>query len=176
MSFQHIQDPTPMPLVPGSLMSKIGKAMPLTDRKSKQPVTSFTFREKRSNFNFFNPLNLPAQLQKPLVTERQRLKETYKGLSKSRLTLQNTRSEAAIHVLSKQPSVTIAVDQRPTVMQHAENFVQSITAEATPFQNIMEQFQKTHGNNEDISRNITPDMLPALLEPRIPKIIFKDKK
>lgn len=87
-----------MPIVPGSLMSKIGKAMPLTDGKSKHPVTSITFREKRSNF--LNPFNLPAQLQKPLVIDRQRLKETYKGLSKSRHTMQNTKSEAAIHVLA----------------------------------------------------------------------------
>ena len=34
MSFQNIQEVTPRPIVPGNLMSKIGKALPSTDRKA----------------------------------------------------------------------------------------------------------------------------------------------
>lgn len=81
LSYQNIQDVSPKPIVPGSLLSKIGQTLPQTDRKT-MPTQSYTWRDKHK-FNL-DLSGLPYQLQKPLVANRQRLQQSYKGLSKSR--------------------------------------------------------------------------------------------
>jgi hypothetical protein len=57
-----------------------------------------------------------------MVVDRQKLKETYKGLSKNKSSLQNTGAELPITLMSKSFSNRTLPDFRPTVQQQTEMF------------------------------------------------------
>jgi hypothetical protein len=57
-----------------------------------------------------------------MVVDRQKLQETYKGLSKNKSSLQNTGADLPITLMSKSFSNRTLPDFRPTVQQQTEMF------------------------------------------------------